>query len=129
MRIEHIAIWCKDIEALRMFYEQHFNATSNKKYTNQQKGFCSYFLHFDSGARLELMHMDSVPFSANDPGKQFTGLIHIAFSVGSEEKVDQLTRQIKQAGHQVIDGPRRTGDGYYESVVADIEGNRIEITV
>ena len=129
MKIEHIAIWCKDIEALRIFYEKYFNAVSNQKYTNKKNGFCSYFLSFDSGARLELMHIDSVPDTANDPYTQFTGMIHLAISVGSEDKVDQLTSEIKHAGHQIIDGPRRTGDGYYESVVLDIEGNRIEITV
>ena len=128
MRIEHIAIWCKDIEALRIFYEKYFNAVSNQKYTNKQNGFCSYFLSFDSGARLELMHLDSVPDTAKDPYTQFTGLIHLAISVGSDDKVDQLTNEIKQAGHQIVDEPRRTGDGYYESVVLDIEGNRIEIT-
>lgn len=128
MRIEHIAIWCKDIESLRMFYENYFNAVSSQKYTNNQKGFSSYFLTFDSGARLELMHMDSVPSNANDPYKQFTSLTHLAISVGSHDKVDQLTSELKQAGHPIIDGPRKTGDGYYESVVLDIEGNRIEIT-
>ena len=128
MRIEHIAIWCKDIEAVKMFYENYFNAVPSQKYANKQKGFSSYFLTFDSGARLELMHMDSVPANANDPYTQFTGLTHLAISVGSDDKVDQLTSELKQAGHLIIDGPRRTGDGYYESVVLDIEGNRIEIT-
>ena len=90
MKIEHIAIWCKDIEALRIFYEKHFNAVSNQKYINKQKGFCSYFLDFDSGARIELMNMDSVPATANDPYTQFTGLIHLAISVGSDDKVDQM---------------------------------------
>jgi len=128
MKIEHIAIWCRDIEAVRRFYEEYFSARSNQKYSNEQKGFSSYFLSFDSGARLELMHMDTVPDTANDPYKQFTGLIHLAISVGSEDIVDQLTDRLRQAGHPVISAPRRTGDGYYESVVLDPEGNRIEIT-
>lgn len=75
------------------------------------------------------MQMDSIPDSANDPYEQFTGLIHIAFSVGSEEKVDTLTAQLKKDGFEVLDGPRKTGDGYYESAVLDPEKNRIEITV
>ena len=129
MRIEHVAIWSKEIEILKQFYESHFGATSNTKYTNKTGEFESYFLSFDSGARLELMRMSSIPETSNDPNKQFTWLIHLAISVGSEEKVDELTNDLKKAGHEIIGDPRRTGDGYYESVVLDPEGNRIEITV
>ena len=129
MRIEHIAIWCTDLENLRAFYETCFGARSNKKYANEATGFESYFLSFDSGARLELMRSPSVPQSTNEPHKQFTGLAHLAISVGSEDRVDELTEELKKAGYAVLDGPRRTGDGYYESVVVDPENNRIEITV
>ena len=128
MRIEHVAIWCRDLETLREFYGTYFGARSNEKYVNEAKGFESYFLSFDSGARLELMRLQSIPQTTNDPHKQFTGLIHLAISVGSENGVDELTSELKKAGHRVIDGPRRTGDGYYESVVLDPENNRIEIT-
>lgn len=129
MRIEHVAIWCKDLEILRAFYETHFAARSNEKYVNEATGFESYFLSFDSGARLELMRLPSMPQTTNDPYEQFTGLVHLAISVGSESRVDELTDELKKAGHAVLDGPRRTGDGYYESVVLDPENNRIEITV
>jgi len=129
MKVEHIAIWTKDIEGLRQFYEKYFDASSNEKYTNSEKGFSSYFLSFDSGARLEIMQMSSVPETANDPYKQFTGLIHIAISVGSAEKVDTLTANLAENGYEVLDGPRETGDGYYESTVLDPENNRIEVTV
>jgi len=129
MKIEHIAIWAKDIEKLRQFYEKYFEARSNKKYTNSEKGFSSYFLSFDSGARLEIMQMSSVPETANDPYNQFTGLIHIAIAVGSVEKVDSLTANLAENGYEVLDGPRKTGDGYYESTVLDPESNRIEVTV
>ena len=129
MKVEHIAIWTKDIEGLRQFYEKYFDASANEKYTNSEKGFSSYFLSFDSGARLEIMQMSSVPETANDPYKQFTGLIHIAISVGSAEKVDTLTANLAKNGYEVLDSPRETGDGYYESTVLDPENNRIEVTV
>ena len=58
-----------------------------------------------------------------------TGFIHIAFSVGSKEKVDELTSQLKEDGYEVLSGPRTTGDGYYESCIVDLENNQIEITV
>ena len=58
-----------------------------------------------------------------------TGFIHIAFSVGSKEKVDSLTDILKNDGYKVISGPRTTGDGYYESCIVGIEGNQIEITI
>jgi lactoylglutathione lyase len=129
MRIEHVAIWCSDLEALRAFYVEYFDARSSKKYTNEKKGFESYFLSFGSGARLELMRSLSISRSTDDPYQQVTGLAHFAISVGSKDRVDELTHQLQSAGIKVIDGPRRTGDGYYESVILDLEQNRIEITV
>lgn len=128
MKIEHVAVWAKDIELLKSFYERYFGAQFNDKYINPSKGFSSYFLNFESGARLEVMQMESVPDSINNPYDQFTGYIHLAFSVGTEEKVDALTAKLAEDGFEVLDGPRRTGDGYYESTVLDPENNRIEIT-
>lgn len=129
MKIEHIAIWAEDIERLKDFYLRYFGVRVGRKYRNEMKGFESYFLHFDSGARLEIMQMASVPKSANDPLKPCTGLAHFAVSVGSESRVDELTGRLKADGYRVVDGPRVTGDGYYETVILDSEGNRVEITV
>ena len=129
MKIEHIAIWTRELERLKAFYADYFDARAGDKYVNREKQFESYFLHFGTGARLELMSMPSIPASVNDRERQFTGLIHLAFATGSEEHVDRLTRRLERDGHRVLDGPRRTGDGYYESVVFDPDGNRIEITV
>lgn len=129
MKIEHAAIWSRDIEKLKSFYGKYFNAISSEKYVNPAKGFSSYFLSFESGARLELMQMDSIPESADNSYRQFTGFIHLAFSVESEEKVNSLTAQLKKDGYEIVDGPRSTGDGYYESTVLDPDKNRLEITV
>jgi lactoylglutathione lyase len=129
MKIEHIAIWTRDLERLKAFYTAYFDARAGDKYVNRKKQFESYFLEFSAGARLELMSMPTIPDSANDRERQFTGLIHLAFATGSEEHVDRLTRRLERDGYRVLDGPRRTGDGYYESVVFDPDGNRIEITV
>lgn len=129
MHIEHIAIWTKNLEQLKAFYEAYFEAQSGEKYVNPNKQFESYFLRFDSGARLELMSMPSIPHSKNSVEEQFTGIIHLAFSVGSEKQVDNFTQRLKGDGFRVVDGPRRTGDGCYESAVLDPDGNRIEITV
>lgn len=129
MHIDHIAIWTRNLERLRAFFETYFGATAGAKYTNPANAFASYFLTFDSGARLELMHKPTIPDSGNDPIAQATGITHLAFATGSEQAVDALTERLQHAGFQVIDGPRRTGDGYYESVVLDPDGNRIEITV
>lgn len=129
MKIEHIALWAKNIETMREFYTKYFGATANAKYRNEAKSFESYFLHFETGARLELMQKPDIPDSINDPMKQNIGLIHIAFSTGSKENVIALTNQLKNDGYEVLDGPRTTGDGYFESTVFDPEYNRIEITV
>ncbi|MDF1536964.1 MAG: VOC family protein [bacterium] len=128
MRIEHIAIWTLDLDGMRDFYETWFNAEAGPHYTNLAKGFESCFLTFPSGARLELMmstSLDDGPAGA----KLHPGYAHIAFSVGSEEEVDSLTQRLLHSGLTVVDGPRRTGDGYYESVVLDPDGNRVEITL
>ncbi|UCH47699.1 MAG: VOC family protein [Betaproteobacteria bacterium] len=128
MKIEHIAIWAQDIESLKEFYVRYFEASVGRKYQNAEKGFESYFLHFDSGARLEIMRMESVSRNTNDPLMPHTGLAHFAISVGSKSQVDKLTKRLKADGVRVVDGPRVTGDGYYESVILDTEGNRLEIT-
>lgn len=129
MKIEHIAIWVKDLEQMKAFYEKYFGGKSNEKYRNEKKGFESYFISFDSGARLELMQMTQIPDSKNDVYQQFIGLIHFAISVGSKELVDDLTKLLEKDGLEIIGQPRWTGDGYYESVVLDPEQNRIEITI
>lgn len=127
MKIEHAALWASDIEGLRAFYETLFGAVAGPKYTNADKGFESYFLSFPSGgARLELMRRADI--AARPTVLAHTGWAHLAVSVGSAEAVDALTERLRSGGHKVIDGPRRTGDGYYESVVLDPEGNRVEIT-
>lgn len=128
MHIEHVAIWTKNLERLKVFYELYFEAQSGEKYVNPNKDFESYFLQFASGARLELMSMPSIPQTRDDIDQQFTGIIHLAFAVDSEQEVDLLTDRLKRDGYRIVDGPRRTGDGCYESVVFDPDGNRIEIT-
>lgn len=129
MHIHHLAIWTENLETLRSFYETYFHARSGPKYTNPAKGFESCFLSFETGASLELMSMPGIPTSRNDPLAQFTGLIHFAISTGSAEAVDDLTARIQAGGHTQVSPPRWTGDGYYESVVFDPDGNRIEITI
>jgi lactoylglutathione lyase len=127
MKIEHVALWVSDLERTRAFYETYFGATAGPKYANAAKGFEAYFLTFPSGgARLELMRKSGLP--AHSPGAEHTGWAHLAFSVGSAERVDALTGRLRAGGFDVLDGPRRTGDGYYESVVLDPEGNRVEVT-
>ncbi|MGB1121766.1 MAG: VOC family protein [Saprospiraceae bacterium] len=89
--------------------------------------FYSYFLSFDMGCRLELMHKPDILQNKNIG--EYIGIIHFAISVGSKGKVDSLTEILRQANYKIVGEPRTTGDGYYESVVLDPEGNRIEITV
>ena len=127
MQIDHIALYVSDLDAMRTFYVKYFGAKSNDIYHNRSTGFSSYFLTFDNGARLELM---SRPEIADRQKPIFeSGFIHLAFSVGSKQAVDNLTATLKSDGFEVISGPRTTGDGYYESCVLDPEGNQIEITV
>ncbi|HJY39037.1 MAG TPA: VOC family protein [Steroidobacteraceae bacterium] len=127
-RIEHIALWVEDLDALSAFYANAFGAQVGSRYVNAAKGFESCFLTFESGARVELMTTTRLSPARHAPGVERMGLTHLAISLGSEAAVDELTKRLRSAGVTVLDGPRRTGDGYYESVVLDPEGNRIEIT-
>ena len=127
MKIEHIAMYVNDLESVRDFFVKYFGAVCYDGYYNSKTGFRSYFLLFDDGARLEIMNKPQMEDEVKSPVR--TGYIHIAFSVGSKEKVDFLTRQMQEDGYEVVSGPRTTGDGYYESCIIGIEGNQIEITV
>lgn len=129
MKIDHIAIWTKDLECVKHFYEKYFHVSAGEKYFNPNKNFESYFLRFEDGARLEIMRKPELTPSERDGLNEFFGLAHFAICVGSKEKVNTLTEQLRHDGYQIIGEPRTTGDGYYESVVLDPEGNRIEITV
>ena len=127
VRIEHVALYVNDLENTKKFFMKYFRAKSNDGYHNQKTGFCSYFLTFEDGARIEIMN---IPEMADLPKKIVrTGYSHIAFSVGSIEKVDALTAELKADGYEIIRGPRTTGDGYYESCIVAVEDNQIEITV
>ena len=126
--LEHVALWVSDLDAMCAFYAEIFEAKVGPLYENTKKGFASRFVSLDSGARLEFMTTRVLEPVAHAPGAQRMGLTHLAVSLGSEAAVDALTARLLASGTPVLDGPRRTGDGYYESVVLDPEGNRIEIT-
>jgi lactoylglutathione lyase len=128
MHIEHIALWTNNLEGMREFYMRWFGASSNAKYSNPAKGFESYFLTFETGARLELMHWPDLHPRVGDV-QSTVGWVHVAISVGSRERVEGLTEAMRAAGVIVSGEPRQTGDGYYESTVLDPDGNIIEITV
>jgi len=127
MHIEHIAIWTRQLEALKIFYETYFAAHANQKYTNPKTYFESYFLTFDAGPRLELMQRPDI--EGTQAVEQQVGYAHLAFSVGSKKEVDRLTRRLEEDGYKVVGQPRTTGDRYYESLILDPDGNRVEITV
>jgi len=127
MRIEHLAIWVKDLEKMKRFYTKYFQMKCGSKYINENKMFSSYFLSFDSGARIEIMYRPDISEQNADKGK-VNGITHFAISVGNKEKVNQLTELFRSDGFEIIGEPRTTGDGYYESVILDPEGNSIEIT-
>ena len=161
MKIEHVAIWVRDIDKVCEFYRKYFGGVVHPIYHNPAKQFTSRFITFDDGARLEIMHrpdicvernvgtvemfhvkhaIASVATGCSHTGmtehehvghevSQHLGFTHLSFSVGSKEEVDHLTQQMSSDGVSIVGQPRTTGDGYYESVVLDSEGNRIEITI
>lgn len=127
MRIEHIAVYVNNLEGAKEFFEKYFNAVSGEMYHNQNTGFQSYFLSFESGSRLEIMTKSDIVQIENST--MHTGYIHLAFSVGSRGNVNSVTEKLKADGYKILSGPRITGDGYYESCVVGFENNIIEITI
>ena len=126
MHIAHIGIWVKDLESCKKFYTKYFACTPSALYHNPKTGFKSYFLKFNNGASLEIMSKSDI--SAMKPTPSL-GLAHISISLGSKEKVDELTEIFRKDGYKIVSEPRTTGDGYYESVIADVENNLVELTV
>jgi lactoylglutathione lyase len=127
MHIHHVAIWVWDLEGQRAFYEKHFAMHAGPKYANSRTGFQSYFLSFESGAQIELMSRGDITERGVEPPAEAIGYAHLSISVGSPEAVDALTARLEQDRVTVVSQPRRTGDGYYEAVILDPEGNRVEI--
>lgn len=128
MKIEHVGLYVRDLEEAKSFFESYFTAKAGDRYHNTKTGFQSYFLTFEAGARLEIMTREADLVERN-PEPYFTGYHHLAFSLGSQEAVDQLTARLQADGYPVLCGPRVTGDGYYESCIQGFEGNQIELTV
>jgi lactoylglutathione lyase len=128
MKIEHIAFWVEDLEKAKDFYQTYFDMIASDRYHNPTKNFTSYFLSFkEEGTRIELMHRPDIAITSGQRGL-VAGITHLAISVGSKEQVDQLTERLRTDGFTIAGEPRTTGDGYYESVVLDTEGNLVEIT-
>ena len=128
MKLEHIAIWTDNIELLRNYYVSFFEGQSNEMYINPKTQFQSYFISFESGARLEIMSMPNIPDNADDTiNAQHKVIIHIAFSVATRQEVDAKAALLQANGFELLNGPRVTGDGYYEFVILDPDKNRLEV--
>lgn len=129
MTLEHVAIWTDNLEKLKDYYTKYFNGVSNEKYNNEKNKFHSYFLSFKSGARLEIMSMPNIPDNKNDTVTiQHKGIIHLAFGVDTMKEVDEKASQLRADGFEILSGPRKTGDGYYEFETLDPDNNRLEVT-
>ena len=127
MRIDHAALFCRDLEQMRQFFIDYFDARSNEQYHNPRTGLRTYILSFTEGStRLELMLRPDVQDA--DPSQPAIGYVHLSFAVGSKKGVDLLTRRLAADGYTVTSGPRTTGDGYYESCILGPEGIQIEVT-
>jgi lactoylglutathione lyase len=129
MTIDHIAIWTDQLERLKDFYVKYFDGTANTKYRNNENKYESYFVSFGSGSRVELMQKPGIPENLNDPvGKQYLGIIHLAFGVENMEEVNRKAVELSHDGFKILRGPRKTGDGYWEFETLDPDNNRIEVS-
>ena len=127
-KIEHMAVWVTDLEKMKEFYIRYFNGTANQKYVNPVRGFSSYFISFGEGPRLEIMNLQDIAPDGNSE-RVVRGWAHLAFSLGTRKAVEELTEKFRNEGYTVESEPRTTGDGYFESVILDPEGNQLELTI
>jgi len=127
MQIDHIAIWTNKLEKMKFFYEHYFGGVSGEKYINPRKNFESYFIGFENGVRIELMEKLEVNTHAHHQNEEYLGFAHFAINLGDRVAVDLLTEQLRVDGFVIFGEPRITGDGYYESVVLDPDGNKVEL--
>lgn len=125
MKITHLALWTETLEKIKQFYITYFDGNCNEKYTNPTKGFESYFIRFDGDVSIEIMQSVNVSKHIQE---ECIGYCHLAFSLGSKIKVCELTERLRHDGYTIAGEPRITGDGYFESVILDPDGNRIELT-
>lgn len=127
MKIDHVAFWVEDLEAMRNFYLTHFDTSCGALYVNPVKKFSSYFITFnDGGSRIELMHRTDI--GANSQHRGFvTGIAHLAITVGDRQRVDDMIAHFRAHGYKIIGETRVSGDGYYEGVILDPEENVIEL--
>jgi lactoylglutathione lyase len=129
MTLEHVAIWTNRLEQLKDYYVKYFGGIPNDKYINKNNQFESYFLTFESGARLEIMTRPNIPDNTNDRvTAQHKGIIHLAFGADTKKEVEEKAKQLEAAGFKILSGPRKTGDGYYEFETLDPDDNRLEVT-
>lgn len=129
MKIEHLAIWVHDLEKVKAFYMKFFNMNCSNKYTNTNKKYSSYFLSFEGAAtRIEIMTRPDIIELDGKRSASF-GLTHFSIAVDNKKTVDELTATLRAEGYKIVGETRTTGDGYYESVIEDCEGNWVEITV
>lgn len=128
MKIEHLAIWVDDLESMKAFYLRYFDTTAGDKYINTKNQYTSFFIYFgENKTRLELMHKPNIVNVVGQRGFA-KGIAHFSISVGGKEKVNELTELLRNEMYTIYSEPRTTGDGYYESVVLDPEGNYLEIS-
>lgn len=128
-KIDHIAIWARDLEQFKDFYVKYFEMTCGEKYVNLTKQYSSYFLTFEGAeTRIEIMHRPDIVESVQKQSVSM-GITHFSIALDRKEQVDSLTEKLRSDGFNIVGEPRTTGDGYYESVVEDCEGNWVEIMV
>lgn len=125
VRVHHVALWVHDVERMRDFYVTCLGGHSGPLYHNPRTGLRSYFITFGEGCAVELMQGPDV---GTAPAGRTIGYAHIALSLGGRQAVDAAVDDLRRCGVKVQSGPRTTGDGYYETVILDPEGNEIELT-
>ncbi|MFP0536899.1 VOC family protein [Klebsiella oxytoca] len=125
MKIAHIALWTRQLEQQARFWVAFFDGEINEKYCSQTNpGFESFFVRIGDDIAIELMTKPGLTALTAD--NNHTGWVHLAITVGGAENVDRLA---KRAAEQdiLVSAPRTTGDGFYEAVIKDPDGNLIEI--
>ena len=125
MKIAHIALWTRQLEQQARFWVAFFDGEINEKYCSQTNpGFESFFVRIGDDIAIELMTKPGLTALTAD--NNHTGWVHLAITAGGAESVGRLAKRAAEQD-MLVSAPRTTGDGYYEAVIKDPDGNLIEI--
>lgn len=126
MKLANAIIYTRDIRRTQDMFCKYFGAVAGEIVHDDGLDTDSSFITFPDGGEILFVTRPGLTDGSAYP--LHTGYSGVTISVGSKEKVREITMQIYKDGYTVNNMPRNTAYGRWESVVLDFDGNFITIT-